>query len=71
VINGCLTTEELQSWSGYSRPAELRRWLEKQGIRYFPGKGGMPCTTMALVNAAAGLANTVGEQPRMLGADDV
>lgn len=71
MINGCLTTEELQSWSGYDRPADLRHWLEQQGIRYFRGKGGKPCTTMALVNAAAGLALTVGEQPTMLGADDL
>lgn len=71
MVNGCLTTEDLQAWSGYDRPADLRRWLQEQGIRYFPGKGGKPCTTIALVNAAAGLAPVVGEQQTLLGADDV
>lgn len=55
MILGILTTEQLLSVTGYDRPADLCRSLDKQGIRYHRGKGGKPWTTLGLIEAAAGL----------------
>ena len=38
----------------YSRAADVRRCLTRDGIRYFEGRDG-PWTTLDLVNAAGGL----------------
>lgn len=71
MIHGALNTEQLLSVTGYDRPADLCRSLEKQGIRYFKGKGGKPWTTLDLVNAAAGLAPAnQAREPELLSPDD-
>jgi hypothetical protein len=49
-----LSTADLLNATGYQRPADVERCLEKQGIRFFWGKDG-PWTTMDLINAAGGL----------------
>jgi hypothetical protein len=51
VLNGVLTTEDLKAATGYPRIGDVRRCLEKQGIRYFTGKDGI-WTTIGLVEAA-------------------
>lgn len=55
MIHGLLTCEQLLQATGYDRPADLCRSLDKQGVRYLMGKGGKPWTTVGLVEAAVGL----------------
>lgn len=71
MIHGVLTTEQLLSVTGYDRPADLCRSLDKQGIRYHKGKGGKPWTTLGLIEAAAGLSPAnQGSSEAMLSPDD-
>lgn len=70
MISGIVTAEQLLEVTGYDRVGDLCRALDQQGIRYHRGKGGKPWTTLHLINAAAGLAPTVGVQPQTLSADD-
>ena len=48
-------TETLKKVTGYERPSKIEKCLEAQGIRFFGGRNG-PWTTVALLNAAKGLA---------------
>lgn len=71
MIHRLLTTEQLLEVTGYDRPADLCRSLDKQGVRYLKGKGGKPWTTLDLINAAAGLAPAnQGAAPALLSPDD-
>jgi len=65
-----LTTDELLLVTGYERDGDLKRLFDQQGIKWFPGKGGRPWTTIALINQAGGLFPT-GQSVRALGPDDV
>jgi hypothetical protein len=50
-----LTQEDLAKATGYSRAADIRRCLERQGVRVYAGRGGRVWTTAgALAGAAAG-----------------
>lgn len=51
MVNGVLTTADLQATTGYDRVGDIRRCLEKQGIAYFTGKDGV-WTTIGLMEAA-------------------
>lgn len=44
--NRPLSEKELLAWTGYSRPADLERFLRNHNIAWLPGKGGQICTTM-------------------------
>lgn len=54
-----LAPEDLERLTGYSRPADIERWCERNGVRYFRGKAGI-WTTVDAVNAALGVRR--GEQ---------
>ena len=51
-----INSKQLQECTGYSRPGDIEKCLEKQGVRFFIGKNG-PWTTEALLNAAKGLVS--------------
>ena len=55
IHDAILTTDQLLQATGFERPGDLTRMFETAGIRWFPGKGGRPWTTMALINKAGGL----------------
>jgi hypothetical protein len=55
IHDAILTTDDLLQATGFERPGDLTRLFDQQGIRWFPGKGGRPWTTMALINKAGGL----------------
>lgn len=40
-----VSTETLRAMTGYSRAADLERWCERHGVRYFHGRRG-PWTTL-------------------------
>lgn len=65
-----LTADDLQRATGYDRDGDVTRLFDQQGIRWFPGKGGRPWTTIALINLAGGLYPQQ-HQARQLGPDDV
>ena len=50
-MSAALKTEALRELTGYTRDADIRRCLEKQGIVFFEGKDG-PWTTEALIELA-------------------
>ncbi|MFD2112064.1 hypothetical protein [Thiorhodococcus fuscus] len=52
--------EDLQRFTGYQRPADIERWCQQNGVRYFRGRIGI-WTTLDAVNAALGIG--LGEQP--------
>lgn len=54
MVNGVLSAADLRAITGYERDGDVRRCLERQGIRFFWGKDGT-WTTLDLVNAAGGL----------------
>lgn len=45
-----LNTEQLSRWCGYTRKADIERWLRENGIAWRRGKGGEICTTLDAVN---------------------
>lgn len=45
-----LKTEQLSDWCGYTRKADIERWLRENGIAWRRGKGGEICTTLQAVN---------------------
>lgn len=47
--DGLLNSEQLSAWCGYSRAADIERWLRENGIPWRRGKQGEPCTTLAAV----------------------
>lgn len=51
-----LTEQDLMQWTGYSRRADLEKWLTLQGIKPVHGKGGTIITTLNAVNDALKLA---------------
>lgn len=55
IHDALLTTEQLLQVTGFERPGDLTRAFDQVGIKWFPGKGGKPWTTMALINKAGGL----------------
>lgn len=71
MIHGVLTTDDLLAATGYDRPADLCRALDKQGVRYLKGKGGKPWTTVGLIEAAVGLVpQGQGAENQLLSPDD-
>lgn len=71
MIHGVLTTDDLLAATGYDRPADLCRSLDKQGVRYLKGKGGKPWTTVGLIEAAVGLVpQGRGSESQLLSPDD-
>jgi hypothetical protein len=47
-----LNTEQLSKWCGYTRKADIERWLRENGIACRRGKNGELCTTLEAINAA-------------------
>lgn len=66
-----LTTEQLLQVTGFERPGDLTRLFDQQGIKWFPGKGGKPWTTLALINQAGGLLPAGGAVNSTYSPDDV
>lgn len=48
-----LSLSDLQAWSGYDRPADIRRMLDAAGIWYLEGRNGVPITTLDAISKAA------------------
>lgn len=53
---------DLAAAYGYSRAADVRRCLTRDGIKFFEGRDG-PWTTMDLINAAGGLRTGPAPDP--------
>lgn len=71
MIHALLTCDQLLEATGYDRPADLCRSLDKQGVRYLKGKGGKPWTTVGLIEAAKGLVPPgQGAENQLLSPDD-
>lgn len=51
-----LAQSDLERLTGYQRPADIERWCESNGVRYFRGKGGVIWTTLDAVNSALGIS---------------
>lgn len=49
-----LAPEDLERLTGYSRPSDIERWCDRNGVRYFRGRTGI-WTTIDAVNAALGI----------------
>jgi len=47
-----LNSDNLKTWLGYDQEARVIAWLNEHSIRWWPGKGGQPCTTEAQINAS-------------------
>ncbi len=47
-----LNTDNLKSWLGYDQEARVIAWLNEHGVKWWPGKGGHPCTTEAQIDAS-------------------
>lgn len=47
-----LSEEQLFALTGYSDRGWLEKWLQREGIRYWRGRGGRLCTTTGLMEAA-------------------
>lgn len=71
IQDSVLTTDDLMRATGYDREGDLKRMFDQQGIRWFPGKGGRPWTTIALINQAGGLSAAANQESRPLGPEDV
>ncbi|MFZ3193743.1 MAG: hypothetical protein WA154_11140 [Moraxellaceae bacterium] len=52
-----VSEDDLRAWLNYERQADIRVWLDKNGVWYTEGKGGRICTTVAAINAARASAN--------------
>jgi hypothetical protein len=63
-LSQTLSAEDLARLTGYTRPADIERWCDRNGVRYFRGKAGV-WTTLDAVNAALGVAKQP-EQTRRL-----
>jgi hypothetical protein len=42
-----LMEEQVMEWTGYSRRADLMRWLDERGYDYQLGRGGRICVKQA------------------------
>ena len=49
-----LDFDTLSHLTGYQRPADIERWCDQHGIRYFRCRAGL-FTTTAAINAALGI----------------
>jgi len=47
-----VSQEELMQATGYERPGDLRKWLDREGLTYKLGKGGRVLTTVDALNRA-------------------
>lgn len=54
--------DALRELTGYQRAADIERWCDRHGVRYFRGRAG-PWTTIDALNAALGIAAPVADQP--------
>lgn len=45
-------TDHLKEWLGFKREADVTTWLNEHHIKWWPGKGGQPCTTEEQINAS-------------------
>ena len=72
MIHGSiLTADELLAATGYERVGDLTRALTRQGIPWFPGKGGKPWTTIDLINKAGGLTTPAANDAEPYDPDSV
>lgn len=71
IHDALLSADVLLEATGFERPGDLTRMFDQQGIKWFPGKGGKPWTTMALINKAGGLFPAGGEASSTYSPDDV
>jgi hypothetical protein len=60
-----LAPEDLKRLIGYTRDADIERWCDSNGVRYFRGRAGI-WTTLDAVNAALGLTRGGEPPPRKL-----
>lgn len=47
-----VNTDKLKDWLGYEQEARVIDWLDEHHIKWWPGKGGQPCTTEAQINGS-------------------
>jgi hypothetical protein len=59
-----LSHDDLVRLTGYQRPADIERWCEQNGVRYFRGRRGI-WTTLDAVNAALGVRDGKAEPARL------
>ena len=57
-----IQSDALRALTGYQRAADIERWCDRHGVRYFRGRAG-PWTTIDALNAALGIAATPAEKP--------
>lgn len=57
-----LTQDQLLDWTGYTRKADLERFLRKNKIKYTYGKELRVCTTQAAIDAAMVPANQTEQE---------
>jgi hypothetical protein len=55
---------DLERLTGYTRPADIERWCEANGVRYFRSRAGI-WTTLDAVNAALGVKRGESTPPRL------
>lgn len=60
-----LAPEDLERLTGYSRPSDIERWCDRNGVRYFRGRTGI-WTTVDAVNAALGIPRGAPAPPPRL-----
>ena len=60
-----ITFDDLQTLTGYSRPADVERCLKKQGVTVIIGRDGRPATTIEALNQALGVRQDKESPPRI------
>ncbi|MBF0437244.1 MAG: DUF4224 domain-containing protein [Magnetococcales bacterium] len=50
--NSFLSRQEIQGFTGYTRKADVRRHLKKQGIKFFEDREGWPIVSRAFLEYA-------------------
>lgn len=55
--------ETLQRFSGRERPSAVKKWLQRQGIRYMLNADGRPVTTEKALNDVLLNGRTVDQEP--------
>lgn len=58
-----ITQEELAEATGYERPADIRRCLERQGVKVFTGREGRVWTTLGLMEGRSAAHGQAAQQP--------
>ena len=43
--------QALMNYTGFTREADVKSWLEECGIKWWRGKGGQPLTTLTQIDA--------------------